>query len=150
MIDYMQLMRSGDAVTRTDEVARASAAVAELAKEVDVAVIALAQLNRGVAGADGSLRRPVLSDLRDSGTIEQDATAVLLLHTEPMRGDSAVGGGAHNTEIIIAKARHWPVRQGHVIEMEQDGLRWVPRDGRATTPSTPTSKLLLPEAAKAA
>lgn len=142
MIDYMQLIRSGDAATRTDEVARASSAIAELAKSESIAVVALAQLNRGVAGSDGSVRRPVLSDLRESGTIEQDAHAVLLLHSEPTRGDE---GGVHNTEIIIGKARHWPVRQGYVIAMEQQGLRWVPRDEAAPAPASKP----LPEAAKA-
>lgn len=144
MIDYMQLIRSGAAPTRTDEVARASAAIAELAKIERVAVVALAQLNRGVAGTDGALRRPVLSDLRESGTIEQDGAAVLLLHLAPI-DPAAILAQTRDVEIIIGKARHWPVRQGHVIAMEQRGLRWNPRDDMPLA----CTKVLLPEAAKA-
>lgn len=114
IIDYLQLMTASGMGpgNRQEEVSLISRSLKGLAKELDVPVIALSQLNRGVesrAGAEG--KRPQLSDLRESGAIEQDADMVCFIHrpeyyriTEDEQGNSLIG----IAEIIIAKHRAGP------------------------------------------
>ncbi|UOE46155.1 replicative DNA helicase [Agromyces larvae] len=107
VIDYLQLMTSGKKVeSRQQEVAEFSRALKLLAKELQVPVIALSQLNRGPEQrAD---KRPALSDLRESGSIEQDADMVILLHRESVyERDSPRQGEA---DLIVAKHRNGPTR----------------------------------------
>lgn len=78
VIDYLQLVRCPGAESRQNEVAEVSRTVKEIAKELDVPVICLAQLNREVERRQG--RRPQLSDLRESGQIEQDADCIAFIH----------------------------------------------------------------------
>lgn len=114
MIDYLQLMKAnGKYNTREQEVSSISRALKQLAKELDVPVIALSQLNRGVEARSGENKKPVLSDLRESGSIEQDADMVLLLHRPEYygiemdeNGDSTKG----KAEVIIAKNRSGATR----------------------------------------
>jgi replicative DNA helicase len=82
VVDYLGLMPGGDGEKRHEQIGSYSRGLKALAKELGVAVIALAQLNRKVA--DRLDRRPVLSDLRDSGEIEQDADIVMLVHRPEM------------------------------------------------------------------
>jgi len=112
IIDYLQLMNASgmNPGSREQEVSLISRSLKGLAKELNVPIIALSQLNRGVenrAGADG--KRPQLSDLRESGAIEQDADMVLFIHrpeyykiTEDEQGNSLIGVA----ELIIAKHRN--------------------------------------------
>jgi len=114
IIDYLQLMNASgmNPGSRQEEVSLISRNLKGLAKELDVPIIALSQLNRGVesrAGAEG--KRPQLSDLRESGAIEQDADMVCFIHrpeyyriTEDEQGNSLIG----MAEIIIAKHRAGP------------------------------------------
>lgn len=105
IIDYLQLMTSGKRVeSRQQEVSEFSRALKLLAKELGVPVIALSQLNRGPEQrAD---KKPALSDLRESGSIEQDADMVVLLHREAAyEKDSPRQGEA---DLIIAKHRNGP------------------------------------------
>lgn len=105
VIDYLQLMTSGKRVeSRQQEVSEFSRALKLLAKELQVPVIALSQLNRGPEQrAD---KKPALSDLRESGSIEQDADMVVLLHRESAyEKDSPRAGEA---DLIIAKHRNGP------------------------------------------
>ena len=82
IVDYLGLMSGGDGEKRHEQIGSYSRGLKALAKELGVAVIALAQLNRKVE--DRPDRRPVLSDLRDSGEIEQDADIVMLVHRPEM------------------------------------------------------------------
>jgi replicative DNA helicase len=102
VIDYLQLMSSGKRVeSRQQEVSEFSRSLKLLAKELDVPVIALSQLNRGPE--QRSDKKPQLSDLRESGSLEQDADIVILLH----RDRHADGGDANNNaELIVAKHRN--------------------------------------------
>lgn len=105
VIDYLQLMTSGKRVeSRQQEVSEFSRALKLLAKELQVPVIALSQLNRGPEQrAD---KKPALSDLRESGSIEQDADMVILLHREAAyEKDSPRAGEA---DLIVAKHRNGP------------------------------------------
>jgi replicative DNA helicase len=105
VIDYLQLMSSGKRVeSRQQEVSEFSRALKLLAKELQVPVIALSQLNRGPEQrAD---RKPQLSDLRESGSLEQDADVVILLHRESAyEKDNPRAGEA---DFIVAKHRNGP------------------------------------------
>lgn len=117
VLDYLQLMTSGKKVeNRQVEVSEFSRAIKLLAKELDVPVIAISQLNRG--SEQRTDKTPQLSDLRESGSIEQDADMVLLLN----RPDAHGGGESERpgeADIIVAKNRSGPVSkvavsfQGH-------------------------------------
>jgi replicative DNA helicase len=107
IIDYLQLMTSGKRVeSRQQEVSEFSRALKLLAKELQVPVIAISQLNRGPEQrAD---KKPALSDLRESGSLEQDADMVILLHRESAyEADNPRAGEA---DLIIAKHRNGPTR----------------------------------------
>ncbi len=106
IIDYLQLMDLKQRVeSRERAVSEISRKLKELAKELHVPVIALAQLNRGVEGR--SDRRPILSDLRESGSIEQDADMIMMLFREDYydRDDPDKIG---NAEVILNKHRNGP------------------------------------------
>ncbi len=107
VIDYLQLMTSGKRVeSRQQEVSEFSRALKLLAKELQVPVIALSQLNCGPEQRTD--KRPALSDLRESGSIEQDADMVILLHREDVYDrDSPRAGEA---DLIVAKHRNGPTR----------------------------------------
>ena len=112
IVDYLQLMHGkGDnkSGNREQEIGSISRALKSVAKELNVPVIALSQLSRAVENRPGGSKRPQLSDLRESGSIEQDADMVLFLYrpeyyglTEDEQGRSTIGIG----EVIIAKHRN--------------------------------------------
>ncbi|CAB4341015.1 MAG: replicative DNA helicase [Actinobacteria bacterium] len=104
IIDYLQLMSSGRKVeSRQVEVSEFSRSLKLLAKELDIPVIAISQLNRGAEQRQD--KRPMLSDLRESGSLEQDADMVLLLHREDAYDKESRQGEA---DFIIAKHRNGP------------------------------------------
>jgi replicative DNA helicase len=105
VIDYLQLMNSDRKTdSRQQEVSDISRGVKLLAKEFGVPVIALSQLNRG--SESRSDKKPVISDLRESGSLEQDADVVLLLHREEMYEKESPRAG--EADVIIAKQRSGP------------------------------------------
>ncbi|GGE94151.1 replicative DNA helicase [Mycetocola zhadangensis] len=107
VIDYLQLMTSGKRVeSRQQEVSEFSRALKLLAKELQVPVIALSQLNRGPEQRADKM--PAISDLRESGSLEQDADMVILLHRESAyEKDNPRAGEA---DLIVAKHRNGPTR----------------------------------------
>ena len=108
VVDYLQLMQgsgkrnnSGD---RQQEVSEISRSLKALARELDVPVLALSQLSRSVESRQ--VKRPMLSDLRESGSLEQDADIVAFLYREDYYNPET---GSRHTELIIAKHRNGPV-----------------------------------------
>lgn len=113
MIDYLQLMNANGSRfgSRQEEVSTISRSLKGLAKELNIPILALSQLNRTVEGRDGlEGKRPQLSDLRESGAIEQDADIVMFLYRDTyydQEGDEVVEKSDPNrAELIIAKNRH--------------------------------------------
>jgi len=117
IVDYLQLMAGSDryAGNRVQEVTEISRGLKIMARELEIPVVALAQLSRNVTGRDDP--RPVLSDLRESGSIEQDADLVMFLHRpdyykKPEEEDTNI------TELLIRKHRHGAIG---MIELYFDG-----------------------------
>jgi len=113
VIDYLQLMSSGTRVeSRQVEVSEISRGVKAMARELDVPVVCLSQLNRQAEGREG--HRPRMSDLRESGSIEQDADVVMMLHREAYyhkqdpNWEEANPNRANIAEAIVAKQRNGP------------------------------------------
>jgi replicative DNA helicase len=116
VIDYMQLMTSGRKVeSRQLEVSEFSRQIKLLAKELEVPIIAISQLNRGPEQRGD--KRPMMSDLRESGSLEQDADMVILLHRDDVYEKESTRPG--EADLIVAKHRNGPTRditvafQGH-------------------------------------
>ncbi len=109
VVDYMQLLQANrDHQNRATEVAEISAGLKALARELEVPLIAIAQLNRRV---EQEQRRPRMSDLRESGAIEQDADVILLLHRPFMPGeedDEMEEVPGSKADLIVAKQRNGP------------------------------------------
>ena len=116
VVDYLQLMQLPErAESREREVSEMSRLLKAFSKELNIPIIALSQLNRGVESR--SNRRPILSDLRESGAIEQDADMIMMLY----RGDYYDDSDEESTgtaEVIINKHRNGPTGTVH--------LRWIP------------------------
>ena len=108
VVDYLQLMRGrGRHENRQQEISDISRSLKELAKELDLPLLALSQLSRAPEQRGGDARRPQLSDLRESGAIEQDADVVMFLYREELykRDDPELRGKA---ELIVGKQRNGP------------------------------------------
>ena len=109
MIDYLQLMRSPKSESREREISFISQNLKQLAKELNIPILALAQLNRVVESRKD--KRPMLSDLRESGSIEQDADVVMLIHRPEFYNIEKMDDGTDSkglAEIIISKQRNGP------------------------------------------
>ena len=106
IVDYLQLLSPTDSkMPREQQVAEASRGLKSLAKELNVPVLVLSQLNRA---SEKENRTPKLADLRESGSIEQDADVVLML-ARPRDADEKFQVAADSAELIVAKSRNGPV-----------------------------------------
>jgi len=103
VVDYLQLMRGGRQDSRVQEVSEISSGLKTIAKELHVPVLALSQLSRESERREN--RKPQLSDLRDSGSIEQDADVVLFLYRPGMHKDDI---DKSVTELLVEKNRNGP------------------------------------------
>ena len=118
VVDYLQLMGLKEKMeSREREVSEMSRLLKSIAKELNIPVIALSQLNRGVEGRQN--RRPLLSDLRESGSIEQDADVIMMLYREDYYKPETDKKG--KAEVILNKQRNGPTGTVH--------LKWDPRFG---------------------
>lgn len=116
VIDYLQLMTSGNdnmRGNREQEISTISRALKSLAKELNLPVIALSQLSRAVEQRGGA-KRPQLSDLRESGAIEQDADMVMFVYRPEYYGTEAGDAPPDTAEVIIAKHRNGPLDSVHL------------------------------------
>jgi replicative DNA helicase len=118
IVDYLQLMSGSNQrfENRTQEISQISRGLKALAKEINVPVLAVSQLNRAIEARRGE-RRPQLSDLRESGSIEQDADIVLFIYREDPADDMADSGNV--AEIIIEKQRNGPTGKFQLAFMKQ-------------------------------
>jgi replicative DNA helicase len=113
IIDYLQLIQAGIRVdNREQEIAYISRQLKALAKDLDIPVVVLSQLSRPQKGQEE--KRPVLSDLRESGAIEQDADVVIFIHKET-EGTTDEGKPMFKYELVIAKQRNGPVDNVDVV-----------------------------------
>lgn len=104
LIDYLQLMSGGNPLNRVQEISEISRSLKQLARELHIPVIALSQLSRNVESRPD--KRPVLSDLRDSGSIEQDADIVMMLYREAYYNEDCPEEDQNTLEVNVLKHRN--------------------------------------------
>lgn len=152
VVDYLQLMSGPEnAGSREQEVSNISRSLKSIAKELNVPILALSQLNRSVEMRGGT-KRPLLSDLRESGAIEQDADMVVFIHRQEKFGLMTFEDGSSTkgiAEIIVAKNRNGPVddirlrfreEKAQFVDIDEFDLEKMP-DGGVSQSITLGSKM---------
>jgi replicative DNA helicase len=120
IIDYLQLMRGRAAMeNRQQEISEISRSLKALAKELNIPVVALSQLSRAVETRSQRDFRPQLSDLRESGALEQDADVILFLYRQAVYKDDVPPDEANLSEVIIGKQRNGPIGTVKVVFLPQ-------------------------------
>ena len=141
VVDYLQLMQApdqGKGGLREQEVAYISRTLKATAKELNVPILALSQLSRNAVQRQGSGGKPVLSDLRESGSIEQDADMVIFIHRPDYLGLSDNPEDKEKTQIIIAKHRNGETKDIDMVFRSEQARFMEPDDtlvARASIPS---------------
>ena len=120
VIDYLQLMRGRAAMeSRQQEISEISRSLKALAKELNVPVVALSQLSRAVEARQARDFKPQLSDLRESGALEQDADVILFLYRQSQYKEDLPPDEKNIAEVIIGKQRNGPVGTVRVVFLPQ-------------------------------
>ena len=116
IVDYLQLMQiPGSSENRVNQISEISRSLKTLAKELNVPVIAISQLNRAVEQRPN--KKPVMSDLRDSGALEQDADVILFIYRDEAYDEDSQEG--NKAEINIAKQRNGPIGKVHLSFLKE-------------------------------
>lgn len=129
VVDYLQLMAAPNAENRQQQVSALSRGLKLMAKEFEIPVVALAQLNRDVERRHD--KRPQSSDLRESGALENDADSIILMHREELYGNEARAG---ECDLIVTKSRHGRPGEvvvsfhGHYARCTSYHREWTPHD----------------------
>lgn len=132
IIDYLQLMNiDGTGDNRAIELGKVSRGLKHLAKELQCPVMALSQLNRGLEARPN--KRPIMSDLRDSGAIEQDADTVLFIYRDEVYNEDSLDKGL--AEIIIGKQRNGPTGKV-IVNFTPELTRFTSAEHKITLPSS--------------